>query len=470
MTFGIILPIVAGSIGSPEANNPCYAEHESFPNGHVYRALAYKSVAGTYNIFLLSSYDWGQTWEEEQVTFNTGGNTTGHQYVGSISTDLAGTGTHIVWWGLGYHQHPHKTYYPSQDHMYSVLYKYRDASGVWSPANCTPYTHDATLAVVDYGGDMHYGDYHPDFVKQASCMVPCIDIDSNGDIHCANEHYGSWNSISRSRWYDVWYRKLNVATGVWGDTAWFDYCNGTVSDMGRPNLQVDSYDNPHITMTIKDPIGTWYYDAYTTCWICNDNGGALDDWPHISRTGTRLWGNFPIADDCAELLHDIPYGSAGTPSYYHRMALSPMYLWDTRTPPIGFPHCIYNVNDPLNAKYGTYHKYMDATGWHEVRIGSVGYAPYPSIAVGVDGMIYVLTRAATSANYEYYKKALPSDAWSAAEAILSVSTPRQVHHRLNVHYPWEGQDCSPFMASQGGWAKLFRCGFPPTGGGYGYFM
>ena len=463
MTFGIILPIVAGSIGSPESNNPCYAEHESFPNGHVYRALVYKAVSGTYNIFLLSSYDWGQTWEEEQVSFNTGGNTTGHQYVGSVHTDLAGTGTHVVWYGLGYHQHPHRTYYPSQDHMFSILYKYRDSSGIWGIGNCTPYTHDATVAVVEYGGDMIYGDWHGDFVKQASCMVPCIDIDSNGDVHCAFEHYGSWNSISRHRWYDAWYKKLIVSTGVWGDTAWFDYTGGTVSEMRRPNIQVDTYDNPHISMTIKDPINTWHYDAHTTCWLANNGGGAIDSWPYLSRTGTRLWGQFPVANVMAELLYDTPYGSAGTPSYYHRMALSNFYTEGT----FDYPHCIYSVFAAPNT--GTWYKYMDATGWHSERI-STYTSNYPSIAIGVDGMIYALAlKGSGSGIYEYSKKALPTDAWSSPEEIASISAPRQVHHRLPVHYPWDGQDCSPFMASQSGWAKLFRCGFPASGG-YGYFM
>ena len=462
MTFGIILPIATGCWTGPptNGNNPCYSEHESFPNGHRYAAMVSKSVAGTYNIFIEISYDWGQTWEEEQITFMTGGSATGHQYVGSLCADLVGTGLHVVWYGKGYHTNPHLTYYPSQNYEYSILYKYRDASGVWSAGDCTPYTHDATLSVIDYSGDSQYGVGYPDF-RYKNCLYPSMDIDSSGNLHVAYNHWGNWNSAYRTVWYDTYYRKKLSGLGTWGELAVFRYCYGTVPQMLRPNLQVDSYGNPHITSTIQRPRSGWGPDTATTCWFMNPSQGDYTAWPLGVRTSHTYTGVFPLGT-YSQLLYATAV-SSGTPSYYSRMALSHVYDQGT----YDYPHCIYNVSHS-GVEQGVFHKYEDGGGWNDVRVNNVWISIYPSIVIGADGMIYTLARSDPTTTYGYRKKATPSDPWSTVEEI-TCATVRHVQNRVPTIYPWDGQDCSPFMGMVGSQATLFRCGFPTTGS-YGYFM
>ena len=446
MTFGIILPITTGAINTAtNGNNPCYSENPAFPDGHRYSAIVYRSVAGTYNIFVQDSYDWGQTWTETQITFMTG-TTRGHQYVGSCCPDLDGRGLHVFWYGYGYGNY-------NQTFVMSLLYAYRDSAGVWSGTQ-----------IVELGLNNSYSPSYPRFRAICHMLLPSAQIDSKGDVHLAYEHPGSYNPyfLPGSARECIYYRKLNVLTGVWGELASFHY-NGngaTHCDLHRPNLQVDQYDNPHITCVILSPVNGWGY-AHTTCWFMNPNKGDYTAWPGSTLpTNPRMyWYQFPVASQYAELLYDIPTAS-GTPSYYSRMALSPYYTEGT----FDYPHCIYT--EPA----GVTHKYMDATGWHTVNITPATNCTYPSLAIGADGMIYALNMLGSgSAHWQYRKKALPADAWSAAEQINSISYPRQIHQQFPVHYPWDGQECSPFMASQSGWAKLFRCGFPATSG-YGYFM
>ena len=462
--FGIILPIASSCWTGPptNGNNPCYTEHPGFPNGHRYAAMVSKSVAGTYNIFIELSYDWGQTWEEEQITFMTGVGV-GHQYVGSLSADLAGTGLHVTWYGFGYHSHPHPTYYPSQNYECSILYKYRDASGVWGPSLCTPYTHDPTLSVVEYSGDSKYAVGHSKF-RYKNCYYPSIDIDAScGDVHIVFNHWWGWNSAFRHAWYNTYYRKLEVSTGAWGEAAYFAYVKGSVSpENWYPNIQVDSYGNPQITMNIRCPVSGWGPDAVTTCWLMNPNGGDYLSWPG-TRSGHTYIGEFPVASPYAELLYNVPV-SSGTPSYYQRMALSPFYTEGT----FDYPFCIFTVSHS-GVEQGVFMKYMDATGWHTVRVNNIWNSVYPSIALGPEGMIYALARAAITSNHEYRKMSAPDGSWSTPETITSVATCRQIHQRLPVPYPRDGQDCSPFMGMVGSTAKLFRCGYPATSG-YGFFM
>jgi len=467
--FGIILPIASSCWTGPptNGNNPCYSEHPGFPNGHRYAAMVTKAVAGTYNIFILLSYDWGQTWEEEQITFKTGGSATGYQYVGSICADLEGTGLHATWYGLGYHSHPHKKYYPSEEYVYSILYKYRDASGVWSPALCTPYEHDATLSVVEYGGDHVYAIGYPAF-RYMDNYHPSMDIDpSCGDVHLVYSHWSGFNSAFRNAWYSTYYRKLEVSTGAWGELAIFRYVysSGAAPTMYRPNLQVDTYGNPQITSTIRRPVSGWGPDSNTTCWFMNPNKGDYLSWPgtHATWDLHTLIGSFPVASPYAKLLFETPV-SSGTPSYYSRMALSNFYTEGT----FDYPHCIYEAHHS-GYDYGVFHKYMDALGWHTDKVNGMWYCPYPSIAIGPDGMIYTLSMQSGTGLLRYSKKAIITDPWSDTETITGISSARQIHQRLPVPYPRDGQDCSPFMGMVGSTAKLFRCGYPATSG-YGFFM
>ena len=441
MTFGFKLPITTpATITNQNGNNPCYAENPNLPNGHVYSAMVAKSVSGTYNIFILRSHDWGDTWTEEQITFMT---STRHQYIGSCCPDLDGRGLHVFWYGYGY-----GTY--NQTFVYSMLYAYRDAYGVWSGTQ-----------VVEYGRDLNYAPGYPRFRAICHLLSPSAAIDGNGDVHLSYIHYDTYNPyfLPGSAWDSIYYRKLDISSGVWGDLAHFHFHgNGaTHCDFLSQNLQVDYYGNPHICAVILSPVNGWGY-AYTTCWFMNPSGGDWTAWP-----GTQLaWdlhyygGQLPVLTQYAELLYDTP--ASGTPSYYCRMALS--HFYDEGT--FDYPHGIYLTPG------GVFHKYMDVTGWHTERVNSISGSTYPTLALGKDGMIYALTRALTQTNWEYRKKALPADAWSDPETILAVNYPRPVHHQFSIHYPLEGQDCSPFMAIHGGWAKLFRCGMPASG--YGYFM
>ena len=301
-----------------------------------------------------------------------------------------------------------------------------------------------------------------------NCYYPSIDIDpSCGDVHLAYCYVSGWNSAFRHAWYTTYYKKLEVSTGAWGEFAYFHYVygSGAAPEMWWPHLQVDSYGNPHITSTIRRPVAGWGPDAATTCWFMNPNKGDYLSWPgtHAGWNQHYLIGSFPVASPYAALLYDTPVAT-GQPSYYSRMALSNFYTEGT----FDYPHCIYEVHHS-GVEWGVFHKYMDALGWNTDRVNSVWYNPYPSIAVGPEGMVYTLAMPSGSGIVEYRKKAILTDPWSDVENITGITYARQIHQRLPFHYPWDGQDCSPFMGMVGSTAKLFRCGYPP-GGGYGYFM
>ena len=442
-------------------NNPCYSEHPDFPNGHRYSAMVGRNVSGTYQIFILDSHDWGQTWAETQITFKTGGSAYGHQYIGSICPDLDGRGLHISWYGKGYHSHPHMKYYPSQNYVTSLLYKYRDAYGVWSCGNCTPYEHDASLSVIEYSGDHVYAIGYSRFRYQ-NIIQPSMATDSQGDVHIAYSHWGGWNPFFSHVWYNVWYRKMRPAVGTWGSLAYFRWSRFNTTELERPNLQVDYYDNPHICCTILHPTSSWPINSYTSCWFMNWNKGDPLCWP-----GTPVWmpyiygGQFPVASPYAQLLWETPSPN----SYYNRMALS--HFYDEGT--FDYPHCIYAVS-ASGVEAGVFHKYMDVTGWHTERVNSAWNSQYPLLTLGADGMIYSLALAGSGTSlWDYRKKASPELAWSAAERITGLLTsPRPVHLARPTHYPLEDQDCSPFMAIQNSIEKLFRCGMPASG--FGYFM
>ena len=453
MTFGLKLPITASPVlGVTTSNDPCYTEHEDFENGHRYSAMIGKSVSGTVNIFIYDTSNWGQSWEETQITAMTGGSTTGDQYVGSVCPAIDGKGLHCVWYGLGYAQIG-ATYYPSQKYCTSLLYRYRDADGVWGATE-----------VIKYSQDSQYAQGYPRY-RIYNNRTPCIAIDSIGNVHVVWTYLDSWNTffLPGASWYSCWYSRRNVVTGAWEETVRFRYVDNNLRPSHQlPNIQVDSHDNPHITCALMNPVRspTWGVDASTTVWFANDQQGDITGWPGW-WSGSYYGSDFPHSDPMAEILCNYP--SSYSVSIYARMALCPLYTEGT----FDYPHCIYLTT--LAPYTGVWHKYMDATGWHEERVNSISSSVYPTLAIGADGMIYALTRAFTSANWEYRKKALSADVWSAPETIEGIASPRPVHHTWPISYPLDGQDCSPFMASHDGWAKLFRCGIPVTDS-YGYFM
>ena len=452
MTF-IALPIKTGlastAIGTfNNQNNPVYGEHPDWPNGHVYVATYVEDVGGTDNVFVCFSTDWCQTWTHEQVTFMTGGSATGDQYSGSIAVDINGNGFHLVWYGKGYGQ-PSAPFYPSQLYQTSLLYGFRDSVGVW------------TTSIIQYSGDVEYGDWHPDF-RYKNCTVPSIAIDQLDNVHLAYQYWNSRNFVTRRTWDITWYRKRDHTTGVWGELARFLYgiYDATPFEMPHPNLQVDYYGNPHITARIKKPNSSWGVEGRTTIWFCNDQQGAFAGWAG-SKSGTAVYGEVSVNTRRA-LLYEGP-ASTGV-SIYSRLALSHHYDQGT----YDYPHCVYEVHHS-GVEQGNFYKYLDGTGWHTEKLNNLWNADNPSIAIGADGWIYTLVEI-TPGVYEYRKRTDPASPWSTPENIAaSLTSPRHLHQRYPIQYPADGQDCSPFMGMVGSQATLFRCGFPATSG-YGYFM
>ena len=431
-------------------NNPTYGEHPDWPNGHVYACAYSKLTNGTYNIFFSYSTEWGQagTWVEEQVTFMTGGSETGHQYGPTVAVDINGNGFHLSWFGLGYAQIGLPNY-PAQKYMTSILYAFRDSTGVWT-----------STEVVDYSADLQYAPTYPS-QRWYNHRVPCIAIDEWDNVHIA--YMTPWDHPYTVTHFAIRYKKRDHTTGVWGESVRLAY--GQQVDLANPNLQVDSYGNPHITCIVKKPTSSWGSGTKTTCWIANDNQGERTaGWPGTYTESYQFYGGvFPNGDPMAELLYDIPAAS-GTPSVYSRMALSPIYTEGT----YDYPHCVYQSSLVDH----NYYKYLDATGWHTEDMGYTLNAQTPSIAIGADGMIYTLLRNGDiETTFEYLNRINPASAWTGAEIITGIIYPRHLFQIQPSQYPLDGEDCSPFMALNGTTLKFYRCGLPASAiTGYGYFM
>ena len=424
-----------------------------------------KVVSGVQQIFIAYSTDGGETWTPEQVTTLADVRGAYNKYGSSCAVDINGTGLHLVYASKGYG--------PTANRRAgrTMMYKFRDASGVWS-------AEQVTGSVAE---EVTYRQYYQ----------PCIAIDSSDNVHMACIYGNSYSSFFGWTTYLINYVKRNSITGVWGDRAYLYYgvsdATGNYYNLRRPNIQVDSYGNPQIVCHCLRPITAYDVQCYTTVWFANLQQGALAGWPRIYFVAP-YWVYSPIYERInSHILCDKDRsgpggtgspGDANSPSTYARLALSHSSVGDNcyydGVNEYDYPHCVYNFSrigfpDPI----GTYYTWKDDYGWHDELI-SVGPAssPNPSVAINPDGKIHTIIPAPiTAGTYDYRQRATYDEPWGLKVSTPNIYYPRQLVQLNSTQYPMNTMACSPFLAMSGATGtelKFFKCADVVTG--YGYFM
>ena len=398
-----------------------------------------KVVSGVQQIFIDYSPDGGETWTPEQVTTLADVRGAYNKYGSSCAVDINGTGLHLVYATKGYG--------PTANRRAgrTMAYRFRDASGVWSAEQITG----------SVAEEITYRQY----------LQPCIAIDSSDNVHMACIYGAQHSSYFGWTYYITNYIKRDSATGLWGDRAYLVYGAGAIYDLHRPNIQVDSYGNPHIVCRSRTPTSAYHAQNATTVWFANFQQGALTGWPRDSFYAP-YWVYAQMTDRInSHVLCDKDKtgpggtsspGDMNTPSTYARLALSHSSVGDNcyydDANEYDYPHCVYNFSnlgfpDPI----GTYYTWKDDLGWHDELI-SVGPAssPNPSIAINPDGKIHTLiTSPVTAAMYDYRQRVTYDEAWSSKISVPDVYYPRQLLQLNSTQYPMDTMACSPFLAMSG---------------------
>jgi len=415
-----------------------------------------KSTGGYQQIFVAYSTDEGETWITEQVT-----TTSYDKYSSTCAVDTTGTGVHLYYSAKGYGATA------TQKSRESIVYQFRDALGAWS-----------TPIVIHQCSDISYPMWY--FTQ------PCIAVDSTNKVHLVCSYVYNYNPYFGGQMWLVAYILLNPTLGTSSNRAYFRY-GYPVSTSGsqkshRPNIHVDSYNNPHITFLCERPNSTYAVDSQTTVWISNWQQGALAGWPGIRAGGVNYYVCYGqiSAGSNSHILCDkykaAPVGgpeSTTTPSWYHRASSCHAAGYFDSVNGYDYPHFVYSFNGSGGIyPAGTYYKWVDATGWHEELIYEVipAYAINPSIALGPDGIIHTIVPDGNTI-YGYRQRATPASAWSSKETVSSLYYPRQLVQVNPTQFPIEAAPCSPFIAVQydsGYKLKYFKCVDVVTG--YGYFM
>jgi len=448
--YPIATGVIGGAISKPSINNCAnsvtYGENVAWTNGNVHFCTYNKLVGGYYQVFVAFSLDNGTTWTEEQVTTDNY-----HKYGSSCCMDIYGTGVHLVFSTLGR---------LNSIYTKAMMYNFRTfvtaTTGTWG--------------VEQYVEKSGWNVNHPGYpaFRHENCDAPSIAIDASDNVHCAFEHWDTFNTLTRRGWQCVMYQKRDAVSGNWGEKVTLRYKNGGIRPILKiPNLQTDFYGNPHIVCTINKPLASWGSDTHTTCWIANDMQGDKLGWPGSYDAYYSYYiGTFPT-DDMCQLLYDTPTASAGAVSNYPRLALSHIYCDEIAG--YDYPHAVYMVISP-GSPIGPYYKYKDSIGWHTEAITTGGPTiNSPSIALAPNGLIHtVVPDESVGAKYDHRTKVTPDASWSVTKEIEGLLYPRQEHQRYPVQYPMDDMACSPFIAVTGSTLTYYKCA--DESDDYGYFM
>ena len=407
-----------------------------------------KSVSGKQQIFIGYSTDDGETWTSEQVTASAY-----DHYASSCAVNAAGTGLHLVYSAKGFGATA------TQKSHESIIYQFRDADGVWSGetvvCQCQNYT--------------SYWYYNQ----------PSIAVDFDDNVHMVCRVAYNYNPYFSRRFWNLVYMKRTATTSTWGNLAWLRYGYGNNRNCIRPNIQIDSYCNPHIVFVCKAPTSAYNLECYTTVWVANFQEGLFAGWPgaiyagYVRRDVVTELENFHVLCDKYKLASGGP-GTSVAPSFHSRISLSHTYDADTHD----YPHCIYNYQISGTAySTGYYYTWRDADGWHdEIIAAGAGDMNSPSIALNPNGKIHAIHKsvASGSTTFDYRYRDNPVLAWSTKISVTSLYYARQMVQMYPTQSPLDSMPCSPFIAVEleGGVNKLkyYKCADVSTITGYGYFM
>ena len=429
------------------ANDITYGENILWSGGTIIFSSYMKSVSGVQQIFVNKSYTGGETWETpEQVT--TGGY---NKYGSSCCMDINGTGLHLVYSAKGHgavNQRPQK----------SMVYRFRDADGVWSAET-----------VIEQAG----------IYTWHNATSPSIAIDSAGYLHVS--YSWAYNSgYFGGAFQGIGYKKYNGASLL---AYAYMYYGPYSANLFNQNIQVDYYGNPHLVFNIRRPTAAFGANVTTTAWIVNLQQGHIDGWPGTRLYGNRCFGYLNEAINCHVLctksLTGDPFPDPEerySPSLYKRLAHSHSLVEGNNyydgVNEYDYPHCVYNFNAPGTIyTIGTYYTWKDDSGWHDELISlSPSSSPSPSIAINPDGKIHTVIPEPVniSSGYDYRQRTTYNSAWSSKISVVGLTAPRQLFQRYPIQYPMDDMQCSPFMAVQDNALKFFKCADIVTG--YGYFM